>query len=84
MKIGELARRSGLNPSAVRYYETLALLPAPHRSGGQRRYSSDAVSQVLLVRFASDTGFTLSEIRLFLNGLRNDAPVGPRWKKTRL
>jgi MerR family redox-sensitive transcriptional activator SoxR len=81
MKIGELARRSGLNPSAIRYYETLALLPAPHRSGGQRRYSSDAVFRVLLIRFASDTGFTLGEIRLFLSGLRNDAPVGPQWKK---
>ena len=81
MKIGDLARRSGLNPSAIRYYETLALLPAPHRSGGQRRYSNDAVFRVLLIRFASDMGFTLGEIRLFLSGLRSDVPVGPRWKK---
>jgi MerR, DNA binding len=35
----------------------------------------------LLIRFASEMGFTLSEIKIFLNGLRDDAPGGPRWKK---
>jgi DNA-binding transcriptional MerR regulator len=81
MKIGELAGRSGLNSSAIRYYERRGLLPAPHRAGGQRRYPADALDRVLLIRFASEMGFTLSEIKVFLNGLRDDAPVGPRWKK---
>ena len=81
MKIGELAGRSGLNASAIRYYETRGLLPAPHRTGGQRRYPANALDRVLLIRFASEMGFTLSEIKVFLNGLRDDAPVGPRWKK---
>jgi len=81
MKIGELAGRSGLNASAIRYYERRGLLPAPHRAGGQRRYAADALDRVLLIHFASEMGFTLSEIKVFLNGLRDDAPVGPRWKK---
>jgi redox-sensitive transcriptional activator SoxR len=81
MKIGELARRAGFNASAIRYYEKMGLLAAPQRAGGQRRYPSDALDRVLLIRFASDMGFTLVEIKLFLNGLRDDAPVGPRWKK---
>jgi MerR family transcriptional regulator, redox-sensitive transcriptional activator SoxR len=81
MKIGELADRSGLNASAIRYYERRGLLPAPHRAGGQRRYPADALDRVLLIRFASEIGFTLSEIKVFLNGLRHDSPVGPRWKK---
>ena len=81
MKIGELAGRSGLNASAIRYYERRGLLPAPHRAGGQRRYPADALDRVLLIRFASEMGFTLSEIKVFLNGLRDEAPVGPRWKK---
>lgn len=81
MKIGELAGRSGLNASAIRYYERRGLLPAPHRAGGQRRYPDDALDRVLLIRFASEMGFTLSEIKVFLDGLRDDAPVGPRWKK---
>src|SRR5215813_4029432 len=81
MKIGELASRSSLNPSAIRYYETLGLLPPPHRTGGQRRYPLHALDRVLLIRFASDMGFSLREIKLFLSGLPDDAPVGPRWKK---
>src|SRR5467141_164542 len=81
MKIGELAGHSGLNASAIRYYERRGLLPAPHRAGGQRRYPANALDRVLLIRFASEMGFTLSEIKVFLNGLRDNAPVGPRWKK---
>jgi MerR family redox-sensitive transcriptional activator SoxR len=80
MKIGELAHRAQLNASAIRYYERLGLLAEPERSGGQRRYPTDALNRVLLIRFASEMGFTLNEIRVF-NGLRDDAPVGPRWKK---
>jgi MerR family redox-sensitive transcriptional activator SoxR len=81
MKIGELAARSGLNASAIRHYEKLGLLPPPQRSSGQRRYSSEAINRALLIRFAGDMGFTLAEIKLFLSGLRDNAPVGPRWKK---
>jgi len=81
MKIGELATHAGLNASAIRYYEKRGLLPAPYRVGGQRRYPTDALNRVLLIRFASDMDFTLAEIKLFLSGLRDTAPVGPRWKK---
>jgi MerR family redox-sensitive transcriptional activator SoxR len=81
MKIGELASRTGLNASAIRYYETLGLLATPHRVGGQRRYPEAALDRVLLIAFASTMGFTLAEIRIFLSGLRDNVPVGPRWKK---
>ena len=81
MKIGELAGRTGLNASAIRYYEQVGLLAAPHRASGQRRYADDAVHRVRLICFASEMGFTLGEIKIFLGGLRDDAPVGPRWKK---
>jgi MerR family redox-sensitive transcriptional activator SoxR len=81
MKIGELAARANLNASAIRYYEKVGLLAPPDRATGQRRYSIDALDRVLLIRFAADMGFTLDEIKLFLSGLRNNAPVGPLWKK---
>jgi MerR family redox-sensitive transcriptional activator SoxR len=81
MKIGDLANRTGLNASAVRYYEKRGLLVAPYRSGGQRQYSDDTVQRVLLIRFASDMGFTLDEIKMFLSGLRDKTPVGGRWRK---
>jgi DNA-binding transcriptional MerR regulator len=81
MKIGELAVRAGLNASALRYYEEMGLLAPPHRIGGQRRYPSDALDRALLIRFARDMGFTLGDIKLFLHGLRDNTPVGPRWEK---
>ena len=80
MKIGELARRSGLNASAIRYYEKVGLLAPPHRAGGQRRYPDEALHRVLMICFASEMGFTLGEIKVFLAGLRDNAPVGPRWR----
>jgi DNA-binding transcriptional MerR regulator len=48
---------------------------------GPRRYPSDALDRVLLIRFAGEMGFSLGEIKLFLHGLRENIPVGPRWKK---
>jgi MerR family redox-sensitive transcriptional activator SoxR len=81
MKIGQLAARANLNASAIRYYEKRGLLPPPHRQGNQRRYPSDSLNRILLIRFASEMGFTLNEIKLFLSGIKENAPVGPRWKK---
>jgi MerR family transcriptional regulator, redox-sensitive transcriptional activator SoxR len=81
MKIGMVAKRAGVNASAIRYYERVGLLDQAHRVGGQRRYSDDAVYRVLLIRFAARMGFTLPEISLFLGGLRDDVPVGPRWRR---
>ena len=81
MKIGELAARTGLAASAIRYYEKVGLLPAPYRTGGQRRFPEDAVHRVLLIRYAGVMGFSLAEIKLFLSGLRDASPVGARWKK---
>lgn len=80
MKIGELAAHTGLNSSAIRYYEKLGLLAPPVRTGGQRRYSDEVLHRVLLIRFASEMGFSLDEIKLFLTGLADGVPVGTRWR----
>ena len=50
MKIGELASRANLKPSAIRYYERMGILEAPHRVSGQRRYPIDALDRVRLIR----------------------------------
>lgn len=81
MKIGQLAAQSGVAASAIRYYEKLGLLPPAERINGQRRYSSDALDRVLLIRVAGEMDFTLAEIRLFLNGFRPKTPVSARWRK---
>ena len=68
LPIGEVARRAGLNASAIRYYERLGLLPAPGRVGGRRRYGSEALTRLAAIRFARDSGFTIREIRYLLGG----------------
>jgi DNA-binding transcriptional MerR regulator len=63
LTIGELARRTGLATSALRYYEELGLLPEPERVSGQRRYDANAVDLVGVILLLRDVGFALSEIR---------------------
>ena len=61
LTIGELARRSGVTASALRYYEELGLLPPPARISGQRRYPESASRLVAAILLYSDAGFTLAE-----------------------
>lgn len=63
MSIGEVASRVGIRTSALRYYEHEGLLPPAARVGGKRRYARTAVSQLLMIRFCQQLGFTLAEIR---------------------
>ena len=63
MKIGELARRSGVNASAIRFYESRGLLGAAQRqSNGYRDYPEDAVLALGIINGLQQAGFTLAEI----------------------
>jgi DNA-binding transcriptional MerR regulator len=73
LTIGELARRTGVAASALRYYEELGLLPAPPRISGQRRYCESAVTIVAAIRLQSDAGFTLAEQKALI-APRDGAP----------
>jgi DNA-binding transcriptional MerR regulator len=59
----ELAGRSGLTLSRVRYYERAGLLPEPEVKGRARRYGADALRRLELIRDAQDAGLSLAEIR---------------------
>lgn len=60
--IGELARRTGVATSALRYYERIGLLPPAERAGRRRRFPPWVARRVALVRLYQDAGFTLEEI----------------------
>ena len=69
LAIGDLAERTGVAITALRYYDELGLVRPAARVGGQRRYDDDAVRQVGVVLFLRDVGFTLEEIgRLVTSG----------------
>lgn len=63
MRIGELARRTGTTPKALRLYEAQGLLGRVARAGSYRHYSEPDVAQVLLIRQALALGFRLSQLR---------------------
>jgi MerR family redox-sensitive transcriptional activator SoxR len=60
--IGELARRSGVATSALRYYELIGLLSPAGRAGQQRLYEESSAERLALIRLYQDAGFTLAEI----------------------
>ena len=66
LTIGEVARRTGVATSALRYWEELGRLPAPARVSGRRRYPQSAVEQVGVILVLRDVGFTLKEARAFV------------------
>jgi len=67
MKIGELAKRTGLSASAIRFYESKGLLRSVSRqSNGYRDYPPDAVVILNIIVNAQQTGFTLDEIGAIL------------------
>lgn len=76
MTIGELAERTGIAPSAIRYYEEKKLMRQPRRVSGRRVFDDDAVAELTVVQLAKDAGFTLAEIRQLVN----DFPVS-KWKR---
>lgn len=80
MTISELARRVGLKPSAIRYYEDIGVLRRPERTSGQRRYDEAAAHRLAVVVRARQLGFTLDEIRELFFGFRANATASERWK----
>ncbi len=80
MTIGEVAKRAGVRPSALRYYESVGVLPAPRRVNGRRRYEGEVLDLLAIVRVAQQAGFTLGEIRTLLHGFSADTPPSARWQ----
>jgi DNA-binding transcriptional MerR regulator len=60
LTIGELARRTGVARSALRYYEEVGLLPTPERISGQRRYPASTVGFVGIILLLRDARFSLA------------------------
>jgi MerR family redox-sensitive transcriptional activator SoxR len=79
--IGEVARRVGVRPSAVRYYEERGLIAPEGRRGGKRVYGEDAIERMALILFAKEIGLSLDEIRKLLSGFPDETPAGDRWRE---
>jgi DNA-binding transcriptional MerR regulator len=76
--IGELARRTGVATSALRYYERIGLLSPAERVGQRRHYPPSSAERVALIRLYQDAGFTLSEIGRLLAAMSRGRPAWDR------
>jgi MerR family redox-sensitive transcriptional activator SoxR len=82
LPIGEIAHRSGLATSALRYYERQGLISAVRTSGGQRRYRRNVLRRLAFIRAAQNVGLSLGEIRIALDTLpAQRTPTGADWAR---
>ncbi|BAJ27835.1 MULTISPECIES: redox-sensitive transcriptional activator SoxR [Kitasatospora] len=80
LSIGQLAERSGLATSALRYYESLGLIHSTRTAGNQRRYPRVELRRIAFVRAAQQVGLSLEEARAALDRLPHDrAPSSREW-----
>lgn len=82
MTIGEVAARSGVATSALRFYEEQGLIHAQRTDSGHRRYPRAVIRRVAFITFAQKVGLSLDEIGAELATLpRNRAPDRSDWAK---
>jgi len=63
LTVGDVARRSGFAPSALRFYEREGLIAAARTTGGQRRYERSVLRRLAFIRAARNVGLSLDEVR---------------------
>jgi MerR family transcriptional regulator, redox-sensitive transcriptional activator SoxR len=77
--IREVARRAGVQTSAIRYYEKIGLLTKTQRVGGQRRYETGVLNYLEIINVAKRAGFRMDEIRHLFHGFGKGTPAFRRW-----
>jgi MerR family transcriptional regulator, redox-sensitive transcriptional activator SoxR len=82
LTIGEVAARSGVATSALRFYEERGLITAERAGSGHRRFNRPVIRRVAFIVFAQRVGLSLDEIREELDKLPADRiPTRSDWSK---
>ena len=82
LTIGEVARRSGVAASALRFYEERGMIASERAAGGQRRFPRHVLRRIAFIVFAQRIGLSLDEIGVELAKLPpNRAPTGRDWQR---
>ncbi len=82
LTIGQLAKRSGVAPSALRFYEERGLIQSERAASGHRRYPRAVLRRIAFIVFAQRVGLTLQEVAAELRKLpRHDVPTQADWAK---
>ena len=82
LSIGEVSARSGVAPSALRFYEREGLIEAARTDGNQRRYDRAVLRRIAFIQAGRAAGVTLAEIQGSLDGLpRSRTPSRKDWER---
>jgi MerR family transcriptional regulator, redox-sensitive transcriptional activator SoxR len=82
LTIGEVAVRSGVAPSALRFYERQGLIESARTDGNQRRYDRAVLRRIAFIQAGRAAGVTLAEIRASLAGLPTSrTPTRKDWER---
>lgn len=82
LTVGQVAKRTGVAASALRFYEARGLISSWRNQGGQRRYTREVLRRVSLIRTAQRLGITLADIAEALAQLpKSRTPTPSDWQK---
>lgn len=81
LSIGQLADKAEVNASTLRYYESVGLLPAPERKNGRRQYDERILDRIHFIKIAQQTGFSIQEIIILLEGFEPGDSLSDRWEQ---
>lgn len=82
LTIGEVADRTGVAASALRFYEAEGLIDSERTEGGQRRFARDVLRRVAFIRVAQRVGLSLDEIGTALEMLPGSrTPTADDWTR---
>ena len=83
MEIGDVAKRAGIRPSAVRYYERIGLLRPAARVSGRRQFGTGVVDRLAFIQLGARLGFSLDELRELLRSVgSNDLRVNKKLRRS--
>ncbi len=82
LTVGQVAERSGVAASALRFYERQGLISSDRTSGNQRRYHGDVLCRVAMIRACQRVGLSIAEIKTALAQLPEGQVPGPEdWQR---
>lgn len=82
LSVGQVAERSGVAPSALRFYERQGLISSDRTGGNQRRYHGDVMCRVAMIRACQRVGLSIADIRIALAELPEGQIPGPEdWNR---
>lgn len=79
ISISEVTQRTGIRPSALRYYEEIGLVKSTRRLGGRRQYDEGVLQRLALIQTGQQAGFTLAELGVLLNDVLDSESGRAGW-----